>query len=381
VRGRLKTGVARSDDRAAARFRPMPTPSSHPADDVLVRLAREDAEHRMRLRREFGLAFGDDELADILQEAYGRATVALRGDDAPTFPDWPRAVAWFWQVCHHTAIDLKRERDGRGATGRASRPTFVPLGEQETLCAADEALEAINAGGGDSERHAAVVEALRELSDEHVRILQWRYRERLETHVIMRLEGLETAKQYEGRHTRALKALGRTLSRLEPGAACGHVRKVLRRRPHALLGAAAGGTRIHIEECTPCRAFERRLRGALAALPLSPAALGAKVILANSAASSPAAPAANTSAGGGGAWHAALTQPKLAAVITAGTLAAGAAGISARSGLDHSPVAVRTKSRGALTRTSHGPLKRGETLAQHLAHDPLLGPALDARRR
>jgi len=247
----------------------VPTPSPHHADAILTRLARDNDDHLRWLRREFGGSFQEEDLADLLQDGFGRAAVALKREEPPTFPDWPHAVAWFRRVCKNTAIDGKRHRDGRRESERAARPTYVsldPLGEdgeryESALAVLDDGLEAIDTDGADREVDEAILEALRRLPDKHARILVWRYEDNLAPEAIMRLEGLDSIKQYEGRHYRAMKALGHALSRLTLGPGCGQARVLLRKKPEALLDPRAGGMRIHVEECTACRAFEQRMQG------------------------------------------------------------------------------------------------------------------------
>jgi DNA-directed RNA polymerase specialized sigma24 family protein len=372
------------------------TPSPHHPDAILARLASDNDDHLRWLRREFTGSFGDEDLADLLQDGFGRATVALKGEQPPTFPDWDHAVAWFRRVCKNTAIDGKRRRDGRRESERAARPTFVPLdpptegGERHDVALAvlDDDLEAIDTGSVEREVDEAILEALRRLDDKHARILVWRYEDNLAPEAIMRLEGLDSIKQYEGRHYRAVKALGKALSRLTPGAGCGQARLILRKKPEALLDPAAGAVRIHIEDCAACRAFERQLRGALAVVPLSPAALGAKLILGSIATTTPAVHTAGNSPAAsagqsGSVVKSLLSHPKLAAALAAGALSAGAAGVSLpgdeeggrRSVTSRPSVALRMPTEGS------GVFHAGETPAQHFAHHPLVTRAVGSRQR
>jgi RNA polymerase sigma factor (sigma-70 family) len=341
-------------------------------------LAAENDQHLRFLQFKFGASLSDEDLADILQEAHVDAIAALHGERPPTFPDWARAVAWFRRVCANTAIDAIRRRDGRRASERTTRPTLVSLdGLTETTREPDGALiiedplEALAAASLSEDLHHAIVEALRRLDDRDARLLQWRYADELEPEAIMRLEGLSRYKQYEGRHTRAVKALGRTVAGLMLHVSCRETRAIMRRRPDALLQPTDGGVQAHIETCLACRAFRLQLRGALAAIPLSPAALGAKLLLTHTQ------PAATTAAGPTSAapasaapWHAALAQPKLAAVVAAATLAVGAITTASAGDSDPGSRAAHTQPAAPSTARSHTFLS-GESLGEHLTHNPL----------
>jgi RNA polymerase sigma factor (sigma-70 family) len=374
-------------------------PSTDHPDAILARLARDNDHHLRWLRHEFSASFGEEDLADLLQDGYGRATVALKGEQPPTFPDWDHAVAWFRRVCRNTAIDGKRRRDGRRESERAARPTFVPLdplaegGDRHecALAVLDDDLEAIEVDSAEREADEAILEALRRLPDKHARVLVWRYQDNLAPEAIMRLEGLDSVKQYEGRHYRAVKALGQALSRLTLGPGCGQARVILRKKPEALLDPAAGGVRVHVEECAACRAFERRLHGALAVVPLSPAALGAKLMLGSLATPSPAAQpaatsgttsAANTS---GGAWKSVLAHNKLVAALAAGALATAGAGIAPSGGDEAAALsATRPPTSSVAVRTPHegsGVFHAGESPADHFAHHPLMDASKPVDRR
>src|SRR3954447_6423453 len=265
---------------------------------TLARLAADNEQHLRWLQFKFGASLSDEDLADILQEAREEAIAALHGDHPPTFPDWARAVAWFRRVCANTAIDALRRRDGRRPSERTTRPTLVSLDrlaetkrEPDGALVIEDPLDALAAASLSEDMHRAIVEALRRLDDRDARLLQWRYADELEPEAIMRLEGLSRYKQYEGRHTRAVKALGRAVAGLTLHVTCREARAIMRRQPDALLQPTDGRVQAHLETCVACRAFQLQLRGALAAMPLSPAALGAKLLLTH------AQPAATTTVG------------------------------------------------------------------------------------
>jgi hypothetical protein len=139
--------------------------------------------------------------------------------------------------------------------------------------------------------------------------------------------------------------------------------------------------RIHVEECTACRAFERQLRGALAVVPLSPAALGAKLVLgtfaAPSAAAQPAATTSSAPSGGGGLWKSVAAQPKLVAALAAATLAAAGAGF-ALSGGDEGAQRTTQAASAIGPRDGRGVFHANESPAEHFAHHPLLSGSAGA---
>jgi hypothetical protein len=181
-----------------------------------------------------------------------------------------------------------------------------------------------------------------------------------------------------------MKALGHALSRLTLGPGCGQARVLLRKKPEALLDPRAGGMRIHVEECTACRAFERQLRGALAVVPLSPAALGAKLMLgtfaAPSAVAQPAAATNSAPSGGGGLWRSVAAQPKLLAALAAGTLAAAGGGFALSGGDEGAQRTAQAASAAAAIgpRDGRGVFHANESPAEHFAHHPLLSGSAGA---
>jgi RNA polymerase sigma factor (sigma-70 family) len=360
----------------------MHAPTTESTASILARLALGNGRHLLVLRHDFEGAFGDEDLADILQEAYERATKSLNGDRPPEFADWQQVEAWFRRVCRHTAIDAKRRRDGRRESEQAARPTLVPLDPlaehdedvQLAVGTLDEELESVGEAAVD-EATAAVLEALKQLPDKHARVLCWRYQDKLGPEAIMRLEGLTSMKQYEGRHRRAIKALGRALAKLELGIGCGQARVIMRHHPEALLDDAAGGIRIHVEDCVACRAFRFQVRGALAVMPLSPAALGAKLMLGTLAvcpAPTHAAPGPDSAPAG--LWKSVTAHPKLVAAVAVSSLALGGAGMVQRGGDAGGSTAAVAGAHGAgAAAADHGVLDHHESLDGHLSHDPILG--------
>ncbi|HWT25766.1 MAG TPA: hypothetical protein VN213_19835 [Solirubrobacteraceae bacterium] len=348
------------------------TPFDSP-DATLTRLARDNPQHLRWLHGQVGDAFNDEDLADVLQTAHEEATVELHKPAPPSFPDWTRAVCWFRRICSNTAMDVLRSRDGRGESARAARPRLVSLdgivedGEQAEpgLGVVDQRLEELMSGDAPEELRKAVEGALRRLPDEHARILYWRYHDNLEPADVMQLERI-TRKQYERRHLAAMKALGRALAGLEMSGGCRQTRRELRRRAAALLDPTAGAARVHVEDCVACRAFRMQLRGAFAAIPPWPAAIGAKLVLAAQARVA-AADAAEAAQRGAGAWHGALAQSKLLAALATGALGLGGTGMAvANSDPVPAPIVQPAKQRAA---AAEGHLT--EPLGVHLAHDPL----------
>ena len=97
----------------------------------------------------------------------------------------------------------------------------------------------------------------------------------MEPQAIAKLERI-SPRSYEGRHRRAMAALREAVAGLDLGAGCGETRRQLRRR---LGGPSARQARAHVETCMPCLAFERRLRGALSLVPLSPTGVALELMI------------------------------------------------------------------------------------------------------
>jgi RNA polymerase sigma factor (sigma-70 family) len=300
----------------------MPVSSEPFLDDPLRRLTRARGAHLRWLSANFGATFSDHEVEELLQDAYLRAMTSLSRPEPPQFLTVAAMDSWFRTVMGNTARDALRSRDGRTETARAMRPVVVPLtvDEEEPLpLAADDDVEGrVLAAASRDHAQVAVVRALTQLSDDHVRILRWRFMDNLEPRAIMKLERLQTLKAYEGRLTRAIKALGRALASVDLGVGCGEARQRLRDHPDLLLERSAGAARAHIDACAPCQAFQRRLRGALGVLPMPPLA-----------ASLADGTAGGTGAAGGsgkpGVVELVLSHPKLVAAVAAGALAGGGA--------------------------------------------------------
>ncbi len=247
---------------------------------LIEHLARDHRENLRWMRARFRGRLADDEIEDALQAAYARALVSLSGrrGPVPQFESDEKARAWLRQIATRIAIDIDRERNGRH-NGHDRRPRQVQFDTAETLPAAnlvgatDIGAEVIE----DLERHRlqpVILRALESLPDEHRQILKLRYSDALSPQAIMYLQQL-TRRQYEGRHTRAIKAFTRALSKLDMSWECGQTRLLLKHDVQALLNPRARTeARAHIESCLSCQAFVRSTNSALAVMPL-PFALAA----------------------------------------------------------------------------------------------------------
>jgi hypothetical protein len=121
---------------------------------------------------------------------------------------------------------------------------------------------------------------------------------------------------------------------------------------------------------TACRALRLQLRGALAAIPLSPAALGAKLLL-NHTQTAPTTTTPPAAPSGTNPWHATLAQPKLAAIAAAATLAIGAAGTTASHGDANRASRADQIPHAAPSPAESHTFLNGESLGEHLTHNPL----------
>ena len=238
---------------------------------VVEQLAREHDAHLRWLSARLQGRLACDEVEDVLQAAYARALTALSKPacERPRFERPDQATAWLRTIALNHARDVVRERHGRAGDRRVRRP--APVGLEDAACATltadvDVEGEVIDALQRDAERRA-VLEAVARLDDRHRQILQLRYGRDLPPAAIMVLVGLDR-RQWDGRHTRALKAFSRALGRLGATRECRRTRSLLRDMPAALLGSARGPAAEHIGSCLSCAAFSRAVRHAMSTLPL-----------------------------------------------------------------------------------------------------------------
>nr|MBA2644266.1 sigma-70 family RNA polymerase sigma factor [Solirubrobacterales bacterium] len=240
-------------------------------ENLLRQLAERHEQHLRWLRWRLGPGASPDDVEDILQGAYARALTALRrADDAPAFADAGRAQAWLRTIALNLALDIERQRRGRPRDGRERRLAQSSL-DADGLRALpdtrvhieDDVLESLERDA----RRPLIAGAIGSLDPTHRQILQLRYGRDLEPAAIMVLEGLNR-RQWEGRHTRAVKALGRALARLHVSSECGQTRRLLRRSPTDLLGRGRTPASDHVASCVACGAFARSAQYALATLPL-----------------------------------------------------------------------------------------------------------------
>lgn len=308
---------------------------------IVEELAEHHEAHLRWLRARLDGSLAADEVEDVLQSAYVRALAALSAP-APQRPQFARpahAAGWLRTIALNQARDLLRERRGRPGGGRGSRPAHVGLDDSAcTRLAADVDVEGEVLGALQRESHRSLVfEAITRLDARHRQILQLRYGRDLAPAAVMVLLGLDR-RQWEGRHTRALKAFGRSLSRLQVSRECRQTRRLLRASPSALLASRDHAARDHVAACLACSAFSSVARFALASLPLPMAIeawrLDAAEILAPpspdrappSPAPAPAGPAAVAESGsvglaGANAWAGAAAVLAVAASMVLAGLA------------------------------------------------------------
>lgn len=300
---------------------------------LVVQLAEKHDAHLRWLRARLGGRLADDEFEDILQAAYARALTSLSAppDKRPHFAEPEQAVAWLRTVALNVAHDVARERHGRPGPGRAPRPAPIALDELAAgqLVADVDVEDQVLAAVEREDHRPLVLEAIAGLDPRHRQILQLRYGRDLGPAAVMVLVGLDR-RQWDGRHTRALKAFGRALARLQVSRDCGRTRSLLRRAPASLL-KPEGEAGDHIASCVSCAAFLTAARFAMVALPLplaiEPWRLDALDVLSRPSSSARAAPDGATTV----AVDAATTAGGAATPITG--LAATAAALAAAGAL------------------------------------------------
>ena len=299
---------------------------------LVEQLAQKHDSHLRWLRARLAGRLAPDEFEDVLQAAYARALTSLSAPAGrrPHFAEPEQAVAWLRTVALNLAHDVARERHGRPGAGRASRPTPVALDEVAAgRLAADVDVEDEVLGVVEREAYRPLVlEAIAGLDPRHRQILQLRYGQDLGPAAVMVLVGLDR-RQWDGRHTRALKAFGRALSRLQVSRECGRTRLLLRKTPGSLL-RPEGEVGEHIASCVSCAAFSTAARFAIVALPLPLAIeawrLDALEVLSRPSASSRPVSEGPTTRPVDPATAAAGSAPSTTSgVATAGALAAAAA--------------------------------------------------------
>lgn len=238
---------------------------------LVEQLAGQHDAHLRWLRIRLQGRLASDEIEDVLQAAYARALTALSGPDTqrPVFSGAVQEVAWLRRIALNHAYDVLRERHGRTGEERTPRP--APGSVDDGACAqliadVDVESEVVEAVQRDAQR-PLVLAAIARLDDRHRQILQLRYGQGLPPAAVMVLVGLDR-RQWEGRHTRALKAFGRALARLPISGECRRTRTLLRTAPAALLERADGVADDHVASCLSCAAFSSAARFAMAGLPL-----------------------------------------------------------------------------------------------------------------
>lgn len=341
-------------------------------EDLVRQLAEHHGQHIRWLRRRLGSAVAIEDVEDVLQGAYGRALTALRGaEGAPSFDDPRRADAWLRTIAFNLALDLTRHRRGRLCEDSEQRLTPASIDADDGLSLADarvhledDVLESLERDA----RRQLIADAIGALDVKHRQILQLRYGRDLDPAAIMVLEGL-SRRQWEGRHTRAVKAFGRALGRLQVSSECGRTRRMLRRNPRDLLGHGRAPRTDHLATCVACGAFARSAQFAMATLPL-PLAIAAWRYEAADRLVRPR-PTNSCSSGGGdpGSQWAELARAagvKLAAAATASAVGmfAVVAGVGTDAGAANADAEPRASLRPALD--SKMALAAHETPAQAL---------------
>lgn len=173
---------------------------------------------------------------------------------------WLRRAAW------RNALDMVRKIEGEGETPR-QRPAILGdhverLADGETT---DGALLAAATHQADAD---ALASALRSLKFDEQRALHLRYVDGLDVPTIVEILGC-SRHHYENLHKRGLKKLRNALAAPATTAACREARGLILATTFGGLAHEDATRRdAHLDACLACRAFARRQRGLIAALPL-----------------------------------------------------------------------------------------------------------------
>jgi RNA polymerase sigma factor (sigma-70 family) len=335
---------------------------------LVEQLAEQHQAHLRWLRARVPGPLAPDEAEDVLQGAYARALSALSAP-APERPHFARpaqATAWLRTIALNHARDVARERWGRESDTRKRRPVDARLDDGAWARLVDDVdveAQVLHAVERDTRRRA-VLEAIARLDDRHRQILQLRYGRDFSPAAIMVLAGLDR-RQWEGRHSRALKAFGRALARGSLTPECRRTRSLLKASPAAFLEAGSGAGE-HVASCLACAAFADAARFAVATLPL-PLAIeawrldAAEVLSPSSTSGSPAGvPPASPGVQAGAV--AASTSASTGVVVTLGAVLVAGLAAGALSHDPRPPVDRGLETRAATAATA----RAGTRLAVHL---------------
>lgn len=241
---------------------------------LIERLALDHRDHMKWLQSRFHGMVAVEDLEDVLQGAYARGFAALKagGHDSPEFETYDKARAWLRKIATNLIADDDRHLHGRRPEERAARPYLIDLDTPNgPLPIRDHAVDIeadVLAKVEHDELQPVVLRALESLAEDHQQVLKLRYGDNLTPAAIQHLLSL-TARQWDGRHTRALAAFAKALSKLNMTFDCGQARLHIKHNPQALLDATTVSVaRDHVDSCLACQAFARSTRSALAVLPL-----------------------------------------------------------------------------------------------------------------
>ncbi len=353
---------------------------SHP---LVERLARDHQDHLRWLQAHSRGRLAVEEAEDVLQAAYVKAIAALGdpGGTLPRFESHDKARAWLRQIANRIAIDQDRASNGRDQN-RGKRPQQVTLDTPEgPLPIPDERVDVetnvVNQLERD-EQQPVILRALESLPEEHRQILKLRYADSLEPQAIMFLQNINR-RQYEGRHTRALKAFANALAKLPFGSQCGQTRLLLKHHAEALLNPqAVSAARDHIDSCLVCRAFAKSSQSALAVLPLPIPLLMWKLDALQYFAGSPSSSSSTVTAGappvGGessGSWFASagktLAAHKISVLAVSAVAGVGGASFAVSAGVDSPQKLVLGQTTSTSADGSHGQTRWASSQTQREA--------------
>jgi RNA polymerase sigma factor (sigma-70 family) len=209
------------------------------------------------LHRELSRIASREDCQDAVQEALAD-TLRRPGLTVENLGGWVLAIA------RRRVLDNHRAAVGRGKDKRARR-TFVSAEADDLADQRVSETELVELLQDGASREAS--EAMKRLSEEHQRLLtlsieQTRYRD------VAQILGI-TPKAAKERTRRAWGALRQAFIETERGPECKAVRRLMvAKRSRGAAGLSERKLVIaHVEDCAPCRAYEKRIKGLIATTP------------------------------------------------------------------------------------------------------------------
>jgi RNA polymerase sigma factor (sigma-70 family) len=202
-----------------------------------------------------------DEASDAAAEALAEADRAVaRGQQIADLNAWLCTAAW------RNAISMVRRLEGEGNRKRV-RPVDISEHGEWLLDERSAHDDLIDADGKRADRQA-LAQAWSTLKSDEQRALYLRYFDELPVDEVLALLGC-SRHHYENLTKRGVRKLREALVSGAGDAACRTCRAaIVESRLMPLDDARIAARDAHVSACLACRAFERRQRGLIAALPL-----------------------------------------------------------------------------------------------------------------